>query len=59
MDHDAVSKNFSVSASAHNITTASNAKLLPAVEDESNKQVSGADRWGKAVCLNDCDLLKM
>jgi len=54
MDHDAVSKNFSVSASAHsahNITTASNAKLLPAVEDESNKQVSlgktGVEKWGK------------
>lgn len=46
LDHDAVSKNFSsvsVSASghsAHNITTASNAKLLPAAEDESNQQVS-------------------
>lgn len=44
--HDGVSKNYStVSAtasahSAHNITTASNAKLLPAPEDESNQQVS-------------------
>lgn len=43
--HDGVSKNYSsVSAttsahSAHNITTASNAKLLPAPEDESNQQV--------------------
>lgn len=43
---DRHSKNYSsvsVTASAHsahNITTASNAKLLPAAEDESNQQVS-------------------
>lgn len=43
---DRNSKNYSsvsVTASAHsahNITTASNAKLLPAAEDESNQQVS-------------------
>ncbi|XP_032575183.1 sodium-dependent nutrient amino acid transporter 1 isoform X1 [Drosophila sechellia] len=51
MDHDAVSKNFSVSASAHNITTGSNAKLLPAVEDESNKQTKCSVFRGLVLCL--------
>ncbi|XP_017059017.1 sodium- and chloride-dependent neutral and basic amino acid transporter B(0+) isoform X1 [Drosophila ficusphila] len=54
MDHDAVSKNFSVSASAHsahNITTASNAKLLPAAEDESNKQTKCSVFRGLVLCL--------
>lgn len=47
---DRHSKNYSsvsVTASAHsahNITTASNAKLLPAAEDESNQQVSQAKK---------------
>lgn len=46
---DRNSKNYSsvsVTASAHsahNITTASNAKLLPPAEDESNQQVSESD----------------
>lgn len=47
LEHDAVSKNYSVSASVHNITTASNAKLLPAVEDESNQQVSALRNQGE------------
>lgn len=57
LDHDAVSKNFSsvsVSASAHsahNITTASNAKLLPAAEDESNQQTKCSVFRGLVLCL--------
>ncbi|KAH8378978.1 hypothetical protein KR009_002375 [Drosophila setifemur] len=55
LDHDAMSKNFSsvsVSAhSAHNITTASNAKLLPAVEDESNQQTKCSVFRGLVLCL--------
>ncbi|KAH8322309.1 hypothetical protein KR059_011256 [Drosophila kikkawai] len=51
LEHDAVSKNYSVSASVHNITTASNAKLLPAVEDESNQQTKCSVFRGLVLCL--------
>lgn len=55
--HDGVSKNYSsvsVSASAHsahNITTASNAKLLPAAEDESNQQTKCSVFRGLVLCI--------
>ncbi|XP_032290643.1 sodium-dependent nutrient amino acid transporter 1 isoform X1 [Drosophila virilis] len=55
--HDGVSKNYSsVSAttsahSAHNITTASNAKLLPAPEDESNQQTKCSVFRGLVLCI--------
>ncbi|XP_026847795.1 sodium-dependent nutrient amino acid transporter 1 isoform X1 [Drosophila persimilis] len=54
LHHDGVSKNYSVSASAistHNITTASNAKLLPAAEDEANKQTKCSVFRGLVLCL--------
>ncbi|EDW73465.2 uncharacterized protein Dwil_GK17562 [Drosophila willistoni] len=53
--HDGtISKNYSVSASAnstHNITTASNAKLLPSVEDEANKQTKCSVFRGLVLCI--------
>ncbi|ALC44969.1 blot, partial [Drosophila busckii] len=55
--HDGVSKNYSsVSVtpsahSAHNLTTASNAKLLPAADDEANKQTKCSVFRGLVLCI--------